>query len=392
MNSVDENDITISEDVAAIDKFEDMGLSENILKGLYSFGFETPSMIQQRAIAPIISGRDIIAQSQSGTGKTATFLIGILQNIDTSKKKLQSIILAPTRELAKQISSVAEKISKYMDVNIKTVIGGTKRSKYSYDYADVNHIIIGTPGRISDSLTRGTIDVSDLKIMVLDEADEMLSHGFRDQLITILKYIPTNAQIGLFSATIPPEMMKITRKFMQKPLKILVKKNDVTLDGIKQYYVAIENEQEKFECICALYSTINITQSIIYANYKKTVEWLAKNMQEKDFPVDYICGGMTSEERADIMTKFRSGDIRVLISTDLLSRGIDVQQISLVVNYDIPFEKETYIHRIGRSGRYGRKGVAINLVNQKDFQRFKTIQDTYETTIDELPEDIANLI
>lgn len=248
------------------------------------------------------------------------------------------------------------------------------------------------PGRISDSLNRGTINVSDLKIMVLDEADEMLSHGFRDQLINILKYIPTESQIGLFSATIPPDMMKITNKFMNNPLQILVKKNDVTLDGIKQYYVAIENEQEKFECICALYSTINITQSIIYANYKKTVEWLTKNMQDKDFPVDCICGGMSTEERSDIMKRFRSGDIRVLISTDLLSRGIDVQQISLVVNYDIPFEKETYVHRIGRSGRYGRKGVAINLVNQKDFQRFKTIQETYETVIEELPEDIASLI
>ena len=392
MNTIDENEINMNEEVPTVSRFEDMNLSEDILNGLYSFGFEKPSTIQQRAICPIISGRDLIAQSQSGTGKTATFLIGILQRIDPSQKKLQSIILAPTRELAKQITNVAKQISKYMNINIKTVIGGIKRSKYSYDYADVNHIIIGTPGRISDSLNRGTISVSNLKLMVLDEADEMLSHGFRDQLINILKYIPNDAQICLFSATIPPEMMKITKKFMHNPLQILVKKNYVTLDGIKQYFVAIENEQEKFECICALYSTINITQSIIYANYKKTVEWLTKNMQERDFPVDYICVGMTSEERSNIMKKFRAGDIRVLISTDLLSRGIDVQQISLVVNYDIPFEKETYVHRIGRSGRYGRKGVAINLVNKKDFQRFKTIQETYETTIDELPEDIANLI
>ena len=186
--------------------------------------------------------------------------------------------------------------------------------------------------------------------------------------------------------------MKITNKFMNDPLKILVKQEDVTLDGIKQYYVAIENEQEKFDCLCSLYSTINITQSIIYANHKTTVEWLTKHMKETDFPVDYICGGMTSEDRASVMQRFRDGDIRVLISTDLLSRGIDVQQISLVVNYDIPFEKETYIHRIGRSGRYGRKGVAINLINQKDFSRFKLIQEYYDTVINELPEDIANLI
>ena len=175
MNTIDENEINMNEEVPTVSRFEDMNLSEDILNGLYSFGFEKPSTIQQRAICPIISGRDLIAQSQSGTGKTATFLIGILQRIDPSQKKLQSIILAPTRELAKQITNVAKQISKYMNINIKTVIGGIKRSKYSYDYADVNHIIIGTPGRISDSLNRGTISVSNLKLMVLDEADEMLS-------------------------------------------------------------------------------------------------------------------------------------------------------------------------------------------------------------------------
>ena len=226
----------------------------------------------------------------------------------------------------------------------------------------------------------------------MDEADEMLSQGFREQLVKILRNIPSHVQIGLFSATIPEEMMKITTKFMNNPLKILVKPGDVTLKGIKQYYVAIESEEDKFHCLCDLYSTIRVTQSIIYVNHKSTIEWLTKNMRDQNFTVGCISGSMTTEERNDIMTSFRSGELRVLISTDLLSRGIDVQQVSLIVNYDMPFEKETYVHRIGRSGRFGRKGVAINLIGQKDYKNFKKIIDHYETTIEELPSNISNLI
>lgn len=389
----DIEDVVSTDDTIKVYKaFEDMGLNEEILNGIYTNGFEKPSAIQMKAIVPFFSGRDLIAQSQSGTGKTATFVIGMLQQLDMSDKRLQSIILAPTRELAKQITSVTEALSKYTGFTIKTVIGGMRRSKYSYDYDDEYQIMVGTPGRISDMIQKKLVDTRHLRVLVMDEADEMLSQGFRDQMVKILNGIPKETQIGLFSATIPEDMMKITKKFMNNPIEILVKTSDVTLDGIKQYYVVIESEDDKFDCLCELYSTIRITQSIIYVNHKSTVNWLCKNLQERDFTVSSISGGMSTDERNEIMRSFRSGETRILISTDLLSRGIDVQQVSLVLNYDIPFDKETYVHRIGRSGRYGRKGVAINFVSQKDYKKFKAIVDHYETTIDELPSDIGSLI
>jgi len=392
LNDTDINDVHTTEDVKVYDTFESMGLTGKIMKGIYAFGFEKPSAIQKKAIVPFMTGRDLIAQSQSGTGKTATFVIGMLQQLNEDDKKLQAIILVPTRELAKQINDVTTGLCKYTNYKVKLVIGGAKRSKYSYDYDEEHQILVGTPGRLSEMVSKGIIDLSDLRVLIMDEADEMLSFGFREQMVKILNKLPKTTQIGLFSATIPDEMMKITTKFMNKPIEILIKTSEVTLEGIKQYYIVIESDEDKFDCLCELYSTIRVTQSIIYVNHKSTVEWLSKNLEEKDFTVGSISGGMDHEERNDVMTKFRAGDIRVLISTDLLSRGIDVQQVSLVLNYDIPYEKETYIHRIGRSGRFGRKGVAVNFVTQKDYSKFKAIIDHYETIIEEMPENISSIM
>ena len=281
-----------------------------------------------------------------------------------------------------------------LDTNykVKLVTGGIKRSKYSYEYEDEHQILVGTPGRLSEMVYKNIIDTSNLRVLIMDEADEMLSFGFRDQMVKILNRIPKETQIGLFSATIPDEMMKITTKFMNKPIQILIKTNEVTLEGIKQYYIVIENDEDKFDCLCELYGTIRVTQSIIYVNHKSTVDWLSKSLEEQNYTVGSISGGMPHDERNSVMQKFRSGDIRVLISTDLLSRGIDVQQVSLVLNYDIPYEKETYIHRIGRSGRFGRKGVAVNFVTQKDYTKFKAIIDHYETSIEEMPNDISSIL
>ena len=392
LNDTNLNNVLTDETVEVYKTFEEMNLSSDILQGIYAYGFEKPSAIQMKGIVPFLNKRDLIAQSQSGTGKTATFVIGMLQCINKNDDSLQAIILAPTRELARQIFTVTSSLSSYMNLKINTVIGGMRRSKYSYDYGNNYQIIVGTPGRLSDLISKKLVDTSNIKVLILDEADEMLSQGFREQLVKILRNIPSHVQIGLFSATIPEEMMKITTKFMNNPLKILVNPGDVTLKGIKQYYVAVENEEDKFHCLCDLYSTIRVTQSIIYVNHKSTIEWLTKNMMEQNFTVGCISGSMTTEARNDVMTTFRAGNLRVLISTDLLSRGIDVQQVSLIINYDMPFEKETYIHRIGRSGRFGRKGVAINLIGQKDYKNFKKIIDYYKTTIEELPSNISNLI
>jgi len=373
--------------------FSDMGLKPNLLKGLFSYGFEKPSNIQQKAIMPFVKGNDLIAQSQSGTGKTATFSIGVLQNINENNNFAQAIILAPTRELAKQIYEVVNELSKFTKIKTKLIIGGRRHSKYTYQNLDENcHLIIGTPGRISDNLEKGRISNDNLKMLVLDEADEMLSMGFRNQIMMIFNKLPENRQIGFFSATMPKEMLDITHMFMKHPKKILIKNEDLTLEGIKQFYIALEHENDKYDCMVDLYSTISVTMAIIYCNSKKKVEWLADLMREQNFEISCITGDMTEDERNHVMKQFRNGVTRVLITTDLLSRGIDVQQISLVLNYDIPFEKETYIHRIGRSGRYGRKGVAINFVTGKDYKQFKDIESFYDTKIEELPENIADYI
>jgi superfamily II DNA/RNA helicase len=373
--------------------FSDMGLKPNLLKGLFSYGFEKPSNIQQKAIMPFVKGNDLIAQSQSGTGKTATFSIGVLQNINESNNFAQAIILAPTRELAKQIYEVVNELSKFTKIKTKLIIGGRRHSKYTYQNLDENcHLIIGTPGRISDNLEKGRISNENLRMLVLDEADEMLSMGFRNQITMIFNKMPEKRQMGFFSATMPKEMLDITHMFMKHPKKILIKNEDLTLEGIKQFYIALEHENDKYDCMVDLYSTISVTMAIIYCNSKKKVEWLSDLMREQNFEISCITGDMTEDERNHVMKQFRNGVTRVLITTDLLSRGIDVQQISLVLNYDIPFEKETYIHRIGRSGRYGRKGVAINFVTGKDYKQFKDIESFYDTKIDELPENIAEYI
>jgi len=372
--------------------FDKMGLSKNLLHGIYSIGFEKPSSIQERAIVPLISGRDIIAQSQSGTGKTATFSIGVLSRIDEDNKCPQAIILGPTRELAKQIYDVISSLGQHTQITTRLLIGGTRRGRYDSE-GDINeHILVGTPGRMCEYLRNRKINPLGIKVMILDEADEMLSRGFQDQIQRIFHDIPNESQIGLFSATMPNEMLDLTRRFMRNPITFLVHNDELTLEGIRQFYVYSTDETSKFEILCDLYSVISVTQSMIYVNSKKKAEWLTDYMQQNNFTVSCINGNMTQDERNVVMKDFRDGVTRVLITTDILSRGIDVQQVSLVLNYELPLEKETYIHRIGRSGRFGRKGVAINLVGPWEYNDLKKLETFYTTEINELPEKIDNLI
>merc|ERR1712014_247272 len=238
----------------------------------------------------------------------------------------------------------------------------------------------------------GHLQVDDLSIFVLDEADEMLSRGFKDQIYDIFKCLPPNVQVCLFSATMAPEILDMTTKFMRDTVRILVKKDELTLEGIRQFYVAIEKEDWKLGTLCDLYETLTITQAIIYCNHRRKVEWLMEKMTHRDFTVSAMHGEMEMRNRQLIMKEFRSGSSRVLITTDLLARGIDVQQVSLVINYDLPTNRENYIHRIGRSGRFGRKGVAINFLTQGDVRYLRDIETFYNTQIEEMPMDIADLI
>jgi translation initiation factor 4A len=372
--------------------FDAMDLREDLLRGIYAYGFEKPSAIQQRAIKPMILGRDVIAQAQSGTGKTATFAVGILQQIDPSLRACQALVLAPTRELANQIQQVTVALGDFLAVRTHACVGGTAVRDDIRALQQGAQIVVGTPGRVFDMINRRALKLDDVQMFALDEADEMLSAGFKDQIYEIFKFLPQDVRVALFSATMPLEILELTGRFMQDPIRILVKRDELTLEGIKQYYVAVEREDFKFDTLCDLYDTLTITQAIIYCNTRRKVDWLTDRMTEMDFTVSAMHGDMDQRERDVIMREFRSGSSRVLITTDLLARGIDVQQVSLVLNFDIPVNRENYIHRIGRSGRFGRKGVAVNFLTQSDVRYLRDIEQFYNTQIEEMPENIAKLV
>jgi len=374
--------------------FDDMNLNTKLVRGIYGYGFEKPSSIQQRAIVPCIKGMDVIAQAQSGTGKTATFAISILQGIDTSIKSVQALVLAPTRELANQIIKVITALGDYMDVECYACIGGTNvRKEIGMLKENGYQVIVGTPGRVLDMIAnRRAINASTIKMFVLDEADEMLSKGFKDGIYDIFRELPGEIQVILLSATMPDEVLDVTKRFMRNPATILVKRDELTLEGIRQFYVDVEKEEWKFETLVELYESLTIVQAVIFTNTRRKVDWLTDRMKAKEFVVSAMHGDMEQKERNVIMTEFRSGSSRVLITTDLLARGIDVQQVSLVINYDLPNQRETYIHRIGRSGRFGRKGVAINFITQDDVRVMRDIEQHYATKILELPDYVADLI
>ena len=383
---------TTWEDVA-IESFDRMGLRDELLRGIYAYGFEKPSAIQQRAITPMLSGRDVIAQAQSGTGKTATFAIGILNQIDVSLRACQALILAPTRELAGQIMKVVVALGDFMvSLQIHACVGGSSVRDDIRKLQQGVHVVVGTPGRVADMIGRRSLAMDSVQLFALDEADEMLASGFKDQIYDVFKFLPEDVRVALFSATMPLEILDITNRFMQDPIRILVKRDELTLEGIKQFYIAVEREDWKLGTLCDLYETLTITQAIIYCNKRSKVDWLTDRMTEQDFTVSALHGDMDQRERDIIMREFRSGSSRVLITTDLLARGIDVQQVSLVINYDLPTNRENYIHRIGRSGRFGRKGVAINFLTQGDVRYLRDIEEFYHTEIAEMPNNVAALI
>jgi len=374
------------------ESFDDMKLNELLLRGIYAYGFEKPSTIQQKAVKPMLLGRDLIAQAQSGTGKTATFAIGALQQVDPATKACQALVLAPTRELAQQIQKVVIALGDYLQLECMACIGGTAVREDIRRLEQGVHIVVGTPGRVFDMIQRHALRPDTIKMFVLDEADEMLSRGFKEQIYEVFRYLPASVQVGLFSATMPSDVLELTQKFMRDPIRILVKKDELTLEGIKQFYIAVEREEWKLDTLCDLYETVTITQAIIYCNTRRKVDWLTEQMRGRDFTVSCMHGDMDMKEREIIMKEFRSGSSRVLITTDLLARGIDVQQVSLVINYDLPTNQENYIHRIGRSGRFGRKGASINFVTNDDVRTMREIEAFYNTQISEMPMNIADVI
>lgn len=372
--------------------FEAMELKAALLRGIYNYGFTAPSAIQSRAIMQIISGRDTIAQAQSGTGKTATFSIGMLEVIETSNKNCQAIVLSPTRELAVQIQNVIKSLGDFMNIRVHGCVGGKSVGDDVKALNKGQHVVSGTPGRVLDMIKRRNINTKNIKMIILDEADELLSKGFKEQIYDIYKYLPTGCQAVVVSATLPKEVLNMTKKFMNEPVKILVKRDEITLEGIKQYFIQVEKEDWKFDTLCDLYDSLTITQAVIFCNTKRKVDWLANELKKANFTVISMHGDMSQDERDKIMNDFRIGNSRVLVSTDVWARGIDVQQVSLVINYDLPLDRENYIHRIGRSGRFGRKGVAINFVTNEDVSVLHELETYYSCQIEEMPVNVNSIM
>ena len=389
---------------AAVRTFDEMPLHQALLRGIYSHGFERPSPIQQRAVVPLVRGGDVIGQAQSGTGKTGAFTIGLLQRVDwRHRRATQALVLAPTRELAQQTWETVCSIGTYLnDANDADPVPGAAAPSFCHLFvggtrvvddvrrlqAGTTTVAVGTPGRVADLIRRGALRTDGLRTIVLDEADEMLSQGFAEQVYEIFKFLPKDVQVALFSATMPDDVLELTKKFMRNPTRILVKKESLTLEGIKQFYVAVE-EEHKLETLMDLYESVSIAQSVIFANTRRKVDWISDQLNRNNHTVSYMHADMQKGEREKVMTTFRSGSSRVLVTTDLVARGIDVHHVNIVINFDLPTNKENYLHRIGRGGRYGRKGVAINFVSQRDVDVLREIEAHYHTQIDELPMDFA---
>ena len=367
--------------------WDELDLNPDLLRSIYGHGFEKPSPIQSKGIAPIKEGRDIIAQAQSGTGKTGCFTVGALSRVNVQENSSQVLIMAPTHELAQQIASVIHGLSNMITgIRIKTVIGGSSIDEDANEIREnPPHIIVGCPGRVFDMIRRRHINANKFKLVILDEADEMLSSGFKDQVYNIFQHLNKNVQIALFSATLPNNIYQITNKFMRNPVKISVKAESLTLEGIKQYYVAVEDDRQKYLTLKDLYQHITLAQCIIYSNSVKRVMDLYEAMKEDGFPVCCIHSNMDKFERERSFKEFRNGTARVLISSNVTSRGIDIQQVSVVINFDLPRDVHSYLHRIGRSGRWGRKGTGITFITRRDIIKMKEIESYYNTQIEELP-------
>lgn len=373
--------------------FESLKLNENIIKGVYLYGFNQPSPIQIKGIESINTGKDCLLQSQSGTGKTATYLLGVLNRIEENDKT-QGIIIAPTRELCSQIYNVACELSKFTNITVVKAVGGTGIMESKQQLRKSN-LIVGTLGRLHHMINEKIIVLHSLKVFVMDEADDMLTDGITEKLDFIINKIPIGIQTILISATMNVNIFNISKRLLNDPIKILLKNSEVIVDLISQFYIDSETEELKFETLLDLYNIFSASQAIIFCNTIRKVDWLKENLEKQNFTITCIHSKMTQQERDNIVQEFRDGKTRLLLTTDLLARGIDIPLVNLVVNYDLPASKETYIHRIGRCGRFGKKGVAISMVKSDDQSDIKTLQkmkQIYQMDIKEMPNDIAKYI
>lgn len=385
--------LTPSDDVKLYKEFDEMNLPENLLRGVFAYGFEKPSAIQEKGIVPIAEGRDVLAQAQSGTGKTGTFVIGSLARVDEAIKKPQVLVLVHVRELAQQIEKVARALGSFMNLQVLCAVGGNPLRDDIRQLEGGAQFIVGTPGRVFDLVNRNVLDRSEIRVLIMDEADQMLEDLFYKQVMCILeKGFPEKTRVALFSATMPEQVVEVANKILSNPVRVLIKPAAVRLEGIQQFFVPLDREDHKFECICDLYKNLNISQAVIFCNKRQKAEMLAERMTAQGYPVTCLHGELEKPERTRRMKQFIEGSTRVMVATDIIARGIDVQQISLVINYELPTNRENYVHRIGRAGRFGRKGTTINMLLPEEEGMMKDISEHYDMKVEPLPDSISNLV
>ncbi|KAI5964736.1 DHH1 [Candida pseudojiufengensis] len=366
--------------------FEEFNLKRELLMGIFEAGFEKPSPIQEESIPMALAGRDILARAKNGTGKTASFIIPCLQLVKPKVNKIQALILVPTRELALQTSQVVRTLGKHLGIQCMVTTGGTSLRDDIVRLNDPVHILVGTPGRVLDLASRKLADLSECPIFVMDEADKMLSREFKNIIEQILEFFPKNRQALLFSATFPITVKYFMQNHLNKPYEINLM-DELTLKGITQYYAFVE-EKQKLHCLNTLFSKLQINQSIIFCNSTNRVELLAKKITELGYSCYYSHAKMPQHARNKVFHEFRQGKVRNLVCSDLLTRGIDIQAVNVVINFDFPKTAETYLHRIGRSGRFGHLGLAINLMSWKDRFALYQIEQELGTEIKPIPAQI----
>jgi len=361
--------------------FKDLNLSEEVQKAIAEMGFEEATSIQSQSIPHIMEGKDVIGQAQTGTGKTCAFGIPAIEMLDSSLESIQVLVLCPTRELAIQSAEELKNVSKYKkNVKILPIYGGQPIERQIMALKKRPQIIIGTPGRIMDHMRRHTLKLANLKMVILDEADEMLNMGFREDIDVILEKVPEEKQTILFSATIPKEILELTSKYQKNPIHIKVSHKELTVPSIEQYYLQV-SESAKLEVLSRLIDTNNIKLSLVFCNTKKRVDELAINLQSRGYSAEALHGDMRQEQRDKVMNRFRKGKFDICIATDVAARGIDVDDVDAVFNYDIPNDEEYYVHRIGRTGRAGRSGKAFTFITGREIYKLRDIQRYTKSSI-----------
>jgi len=392
-----EEDKPVEPEVEIFDNFDTMCLEEWLLRGIYAYGFDRPSAIQQRAIVPLVRGSDVIVQSTAGTGKTATWVIGVLSHIDSSIDKAQALILCPNRELGRQSARLVMSLGSYKEnLRCHYLVGGLGITDEITAIRRGPQIITGTPGRVYDMINRGILDTASIKMIVFDEVDELFSRGFEDIMRDIfIMLVPDGLQVAFVSATLPPECLSMAQRMMINPIRIIERRTpEKTLTGLVQFYVNCEEERWKYDTLMDLVSDSNVTQMVIYCNSRRKAEWLTEKLTNNGFSVSIVTNDTNNEEREKNMNAFRTGSTRFLIGTDLARFSIDgsVRSIGFYLNYDIPHNKEHYLHRIGKSGRFGRKGVAVSFITKEQVRELQELESFYSTQIGELPANFVEFL